>query len=148
MLRGTALRPGECAPRWPSAFNRAACAGRWPLHWWCIVLTTINQGTIIVSGAAIAATWVRCCLNFVVPFIVSNAGVLSAHHDRRSPTSHPRGRARRADVHSRCSGSLNPVAPAGPGARRAPANDASRRSNSGLQDVRPYDSNRYTIPAG
>jgi len=36
-----------------------------------VVLTLINQGTV-------TATWLRCLLNFVVPFLVSNAGMLSA----------------------------------------------------------------------
>jgi hypothetical protein len=43
-----------------------------------IVLTLINQGSVIAGGHATAATWVRCGLNFVVPFLVSNAGLLSA----------------------------------------------------------------------
>ena len=43
-----------------------------------IALTLINQGSVIAGGHATAATWVRCALNFVVPFLVSNAGLLSA----------------------------------------------------------------------
>ncbi len=42
-----------------------------------VVLTAINQGDIIASGDATTATWVRSALNFVVPFLVSNAGLLS-----------------------------------------------------------------------
>jgi hypothetical protein len=42
-----------------------------------VVLTAINQGGVIAAGHATAATWVRCGLNFVVPFLVSNAGLLS-----------------------------------------------------------------------
>jgi hypothetical protein len=42
-----------------------------------IVLTIINQSGVIAAGDATAATWVRCALNFVVPFLVSNAGLLS-----------------------------------------------------------------------
>ncbi len=42
-----------------------------------LVLTAINQGAVIVGGDATAATWVRCGLNFVVPFVVSNLGLLS-----------------------------------------------------------------------
>jgi LytS/YehU family sensor histidine kinase len=45
-----------------------------------IVLTLINQGSIIASGHTTTATWVRCVLNFIVPFVVSNAGLLSARH--------------------------------------------------------------------
>jgi hypothetical protein len=43
-----------------------------------IILTLINQSSVIAGGHATAATWVRCALNFVVPFLVSNAGLLSA----------------------------------------------------------------------
>ena len=43
-----------------------------------LVLTAINQGAVIAAGDATAATWVRCALNFVVPFVVSNLGLLSA----------------------------------------------------------------------
>jgi hypothetical protein len=42
-----------------------------------VVLTLINLGSVIFAGHATAATWVRCGLNFVVPFLVSNAGLLS-----------------------------------------------------------------------
>ncbi len=41
-----------------------------------LVLTAINQGTVIAGGDANAATWIRCALNFVVPFVVSNLGLL------------------------------------------------------------------------
>jgi hypothetical protein len=43
-----------------------------------IVLTAINRGAVISSRHATTATWIRCALNFVVPFLVSNAGLLSA----------------------------------------------------------------------
>lgn len=42
-----------------------------------VVLTVINQSGVIAAGNATTATWVRCALNFVVPFLVSNAGLLS-----------------------------------------------------------------------
>lgn len=47
-----------------------------------VLLTLINQGSVIASGHATAATWARCALNFVVPFLVSNAGLLSARGRR------------------------------------------------------------------
>ena len=47
-----------------------------------VVLTAINQSGVIASGHATAATWVRCGLNFVVPFVVSNAGLLSGRGRR------------------------------------------------------------------
>ncbi|MFL5894688.1 MAG: nitrate/nitrite transporter NrtS [Thermoleophilaceae bacterium] len=42
-----------------------------------VVLTTINQLDVILAGDATAVTWVNCGLNFVVPFVVSNLGLLS-----------------------------------------------------------------------
>ena len=42
-----------------------------------VVLTLINQGGVITAGHATSGTWIRCALNFVVPFLVSNAGLLS-----------------------------------------------------------------------
>jgi hypothetical protein len=42
-----------------------------------IVLTTINQLDVILSGDATTFTWIKCGMNFVVPFIVSNLGLLS-----------------------------------------------------------------------
>jgi hypothetical protein len=43
-----------------------------------VLLTLINQGSVILGGHADVATWVRTGLNFLVPFLVSNAGLLSA----------------------------------------------------------------------
>jgi hypothetical protein len=43
-----------------------------------IVLTSINDLDVIVAGDATAFTWIKCGLNFVVPFVVSNLGLLSA----------------------------------------------------------------------
>jgi hypothetical protein len=42
-----------------------------------VLLTLINQGGVVAAGHATTGTWVRCALNFVVPFLVSNAGLLS-----------------------------------------------------------------------
>lgn len=42
-----------------------------------VLLTVINQSGVIAAGDATTLTWVRCALNFVVPFLVSNAGLLS-----------------------------------------------------------------------
>lgn len=41
------------------------------------ILTTINQADVILSGAATAGTAVKVVLNFIVPFLVSNYGVLA-----------------------------------------------------------------------
>jgi hypothetical protein len=48
-----------------------------------VVLTVINQGDVIVHGDATALTGVKVCLNFVVPFIVSNLGVLAGDRSAR-----------------------------------------------------------------
>lgn len=42
-----------------------------------VVVTLINQGGVIAAGDATHLTGVRCALNFVVPFVVSNVGLLS-----------------------------------------------------------------------
>jgi len=49
-----------------------------------VILTVINQGAVIVAGHATLATWIRCALNFLVPFIVSNAGLLGGRADQES----------------------------------------------------------------
>jgi hypothetical protein len=48
------------------------------------VLTLINQGDVIVRGEATSLTLVKICLNFVVPFVVSNLGVLAGDRTARS----------------------------------------------------------------
>lgn len=45
-----------------------------------VILTLINQSGVLFSGEATTLTWIRCGLNFVVPFLVSNAGLLSGRH--------------------------------------------------------------------
>ena len=42
-----------------------------------LVLTVINQGDVFVGGDAVAGTWVKTGLNFCVPFVVSNLGLLA-----------------------------------------------------------------------
>lgn len=41
------------------------------------ILTVINQGDVIFGGDATSATGVKTGLNFLVPFVVSNLGLLS-----------------------------------------------------------------------
>jgi hypothetical protein len=41
------------------------------------LLTLINQLDIIVKGDADILTWVKCALNYCVPFVVSNLGLLA-----------------------------------------------------------------------
>jgi hypothetical protein len=50
-----------------------------------LLLTAINQSDVILGGRATALTWVRCALNFVVPFVVSNLGLLGGRHDDGPP---------------------------------------------------------------
>lgn len=54
-----------------------------PLVVGCI-LSIINQGDVIVHGDATAATVLKVGLNFVVPFIVSNLGVLAGDRTARA----------------------------------------------------------------
>jgi len=56
-----------------------------------LVLTAINHGDTILGGDAGAGTAIKAALNFVVPFIVSNLGLLAGRHDEL------RQRARGAD---------------------------------------------------
>ena len=41
------------------------------------ILTIINQGDVILNGDATTLTWVKAGLNYCVPFIVSNLGLLA-----------------------------------------------------------------------
>ena len=42
-----------------------------------LVLTGINEGDSLVHGHFSRATGIKMALNFVVPFVVSNLGVLA-----------------------------------------------------------------------
>ena len=42
-----------------------------------LVLTAINQLDVLLRGDATTLTYVKCGLNFVVPFVVSNLGLLA-----------------------------------------------------------------------
>jgi hypothetical protein len=41
------------------------------------ILTLINQADVILGGDAKTLTWIKVGLNFCVPFIVSNLGLLA-----------------------------------------------------------------------
>ena len=43
-------------------------------------MTEHSFDVVIAGGDATWKTWVRCALNFVVPFVVSNVGLLSGRH--------------------------------------------------------------------
>jgi hypothetical protein len=43
------------------------------------ILTAINQLDVILRGDATVITWVKCGLNYCVPFVVSNLGLLAGN---------------------------------------------------------------------
>jgi hypothetical protein len=47
------------------------------------ILTAINQADVIVGGQATLATWVKATLNYFVPFVVSNLGLLAGKRAER-----------------------------------------------------------------
>jgi len=53
-----------------------------------LLLTAINQGAVILGGDASTLTWVRSAANFLIPFVVSNLGLLSGRGatSRSAPT--------------------------------------------------------------
>jgi hypothetical protein len=48
-----------------------------------VILTLINQADVIVGGDATTVTWIKAGANFVVPFIVSNLGLLAGKRAER-----------------------------------------------------------------
>jgi hypothetical protein len=55
------------------------------------ILTFINQADVILKGDATALTWVKAGLNYCVPFIVSNLGLLAG---KRAELESPQTRGR------------------------------------------------------
>lgn len=53
------------------------------------ILTIINQADVIVGGDATVITWVKTALNYCVPFVVSNLGLLAGQHDKAGPSERP-----------------------------------------------------------
>ncbi len=47
-----------------------------------LLLTAVNQGAVILGGDASTLTWVRSVANFLIPFVVSNLGLLSGRGAR------------------------------------------------------------------
>jgi len=47
------------------------------------VLFAINQLDIVLEGRATSVTWLKIALTYLVPFLVSNYGVLTASRGRR-----------------------------------------------------------------
>ncbi len=44
-----------------------------------LFLNLVNQAGVIADGHATTGTWLRVALNFCVPFIVSNCGLVAGH---------------------------------------------------------------------
>lgn len=49
------------------------------------ILTTVNQGAVLVHGEATAVTWVRTAVNYLVPYTVASIGYLSPFRRRDAP---------------------------------------------------------------
>jgi hypothetical protein len=47
-----------------------------------LFVTCVNQGDVLLSGKATALTYIKIVLNFCVPFVVSNLGVLAGQRDQ------------------------------------------------------------------
>jgi hypothetical protein len=46
------------------------------------VLFVINQLDVVLSGNATTSTWVKGAITYLVPFVVSNLGILTATRQR------------------------------------------------------------------
>ncbi len=47
------------------------------------ILTAINQADVIAAGDAATSTWIKAALNYCVPFVVSNLGLLAGQRRER-----------------------------------------------------------------
>lgn len=68
--------PGVCFDRG----NLSQCIGAGALVG--TVLFLINQADVVFSGQATVATWVKIGLSYLVPFLVSNYGIVVASRSR------------------------------------------------------------------
>jgi len=41
------------------------------------ILSAVNQGTVIANGHAVATTWIRVAVNYMVPYTVASIGYLA-----------------------------------------------------------------------
>ena len=56
------------------------------------VLTLINQLDVIVKGDATSLTWIKAGLNYCVPFVVSNLGLLAGKRaEAKGALDQPKG---------------------------------------------------------
>lgn len=46
------------------------------------ILMVINQGNVILGGDATTLTWVKTGLDYCVPFVVSNLGLLAGRREK------------------------------------------------------------------
>jgi len=53
------------------------------------LLCAVNQGSALVHGSIDVVTALRMVANYVIPYLVSSAGFLSAHRDRGAGTNRP-----------------------------------------------------------
>jgi hypothetical protein len=53
------------------------------------ILTLINQLDVILKGDASTLTWVKAGLNYCVPFVVSNLGLLAGKDAEAERGEHP-----------------------------------------------------------
>jgi hypothetical protein len=56
-----------------------------------LVLTAINQLDVILGGDATTGTWIKAGLNFCVPFVVSNLGLLAGKRAEQEATGERAG---------------------------------------------------------
>lgn len=47
------------------------------------LLSTVNEGAVVVSGRSDASTWLRVATNYLVPFVVASVGYLAPFRQRR-----------------------------------------------------------------
>jgi hypothetical protein len=55
------------------------------------ILTLINQADVILGGDATWITWVKASLNYCVPFVVSNLGLLAGKRAENEGSSRQDG---------------------------------------------------------
>lgn len=49
------------------------------------ILTAINQADVVLGGDAATLTWIKAGLNYCVPFVVSNLGLLAGRRFIEEP---------------------------------------------------------------
>jgi hypothetical protein len=54
-----------------------------------VILTLINQADVIFGGDATAGTWIKTGLNFCVPFVVSNLGLIAGKRAQAEASGNP-----------------------------------------------------------